>query len=764
MQSTLPQHDIVLLGVGHTNSHVLRMWKMQPMPGARLTCVSNYPVATYSGMLPGVLAGLYPPERMEVDLVRLCAAAGARLIVGDVTGLDVQKRELLIADRPPLPFDVLSIGLGSVPNRTGLMEADDSLLEVKPMQTFLPRLEQRLQLLASGGNQPPDTFEKKLSLTPKPDPNPLPSPLRITIVGGGAGGVELAFCLPMRVRSVLGNAPFSITLIDSGDKLLKGSSAGLVRRVERDFAERSVKVLLGRRVTQVKHGSAILDNGETIPGDLVLWVTSAAPPPLIKDFDLPKDDRGFLLTARTLQSTRGDPIFVVGDTGTIEGEKLPKAGVYAVREGPVLWENLQRILSKEPLRDYKPQRGFLKLLNRGDGTALGEYQGFSMEGKWVWRLKDRIDGKFMDMYQEYSPGMLANEPPGLPQRSADGRPQMRCAGCGGKVGASILSRALARLDIPRNEHVLLGLDAPDDAALILPTPGRAIAATVDFFQAPLDDPYLVGRMAALHAASDVLAKGARPIAALAMATIPPGPERKQEQLLYELLAGGLRELNSMGATLAGGHTIEGSNITIGFTILAEQPSDSVRTKGKLRKGDVLILTKPLGVGVLLAAHMQAKCKAEWFGPLMETMLQSNAPAAALFDEFAVAAATDITGFGLAGHLLEMLRPANLAAELFWENIQLLPGTGELLAEGLESALAPANRQVESEVDDGPALCLLPAYSVIFDPQTCGGLLVGVAENRAAAFINRLGDLQFSAAVIGRIEAHDQDTWRVRFTS
>jgi selenide,water dikinase len=636
-----------------------------------------------------------------------------------------------------------------VPNRAGLLAADDSLLEVKPMQTFLQRLEERLQLLVSGGHQPPDISSKNQAPTPS---------LRITIVGGGAGGVELTFCLPMRIRKVLGDVPLSITLIDSGDKLLKGSSMGLVKRVERDFANRGVKIVLSRRVTQVKQGSVTLDNGETIPGDLVLWVTSAAPPPLFKDIGLPKDERGFLLTRQTLQSTSDEPIFVVGDSGTIAGERLPKAGVYAVREGPMLWENLQRMLRQEPLRDYKPQRGFLKLLNRGDGSALGEYRGWSFAGNWVWRLKDRIDGKFMDMYQDYTPGMESAPASGI-------RPtQMRCAGCGGKVGASILSRALARLDIPRNEHVLLGLDAPDDAALIQPTPHTAIAATVDFFQAPLDDPYLVGRMAALHAASDVLAKGARPFAALAMATIPPGPERKQEQLLYELLAGGLHELKAMGATLAGGHTIEGSSITVGFTILAEQAADTVRAKGKLRDGDVLILTKPLGVGVLLAAHMQSRCKAEWYGPLIETMLQSNVPAAALFDEFGVAAATDITGFGLAGHLLEMLRPANLAAELFWEDIKMLPGTDELLREGLESTLAPSNRQVESEVDDGPALSLLPTYSVIFDPQTCGGLLIGVREDCAASLVHRLKELRYSAAVIGRVDEHDPDSWRVRFTS
>lgn len=736
MQSTLPQHDIVLLGVGHTNAHVLRMWKMGPIPGARLTCVSNYPVATYSGMLPGVLAGLYPPERMEIDLVRLCAAAGARLIVGDVIGLNVQNRELLIADRPPLPFDVLSVGLGSVPNRSGLVEADYSLLEVKPMQTFLQRLVERLQLLASGGRKPPDTHQSSST------------PIRITIVGGGAGGVELAFCLPKRIHQVLGDVPVSITLIDSGGSLLKGSSAGLAKRVKRDFDARGVKVLLGNRVAQVKQGIVTLANGDSVPGDLVLWVTSAAPPPLLKKFDLPKDDRGFLLTRSTLQVTSGDPIFAVGDTGTIEGEKLPKAGVYAVREGPVLWENLQLALHKAPLQSYQPQRSFLKLLNRGDGTACGEYRGFSFEGKWAWRLKDRIDGKFMDMYQDYTPAMSPNVNEPLPSD----RQQMRCAGCGGKVGASILSRALARLNISQNEHVVLGLDAPDDVAIIQPTPGKVIAATVDFFQAPLDDPYLVGRIAALHAASDVLAKGGRPIAALAMATIPPGRESQQEQLLFELLAGGLRELQAMGATLAGGHTIEGPNVTIGYTILAEQPAESVRAKGKLRAGDVLILTKPLGVGILLAAHMQARCKAEWYGPLVATMLQSNASAAALFDEFEISAATDITGFGLAGHLLEMLRSAKLAAELNLTAISLLEGTRELLEQRLESTLAPANRQIEAEMEASEQLRTQLEFATLFDPQTCGGLLLGIDESRAEAFLARMRAEHQVASIVGRVMA------------
>src|SRR5262249_50697251 len=183
MHPNLPEHDVVLLGVGHTNAHVLRMWGMEPLHRARLTCVSNYPIATYSGMLPGVLAGQYPPQAMEIDLVRLCAAAGARLILGSVVGVDRQRHEVLFDDRPPLPFDVLSIGIGSVPTHEGLQAADNTLLPIKPMQTFLARLEERLK--SEAAFQPATEGSKNLN---------------VVVVGGGVGGIEIAFCLPRRLE------------------------------------------------------------------------------------------------------------------------------------------------------------------------------------------------------------------------------------------------------------------------------------------------------------------------------------------------------------------------------------------------------------------------------------------------------------------------------------------------------------------------------------------------------------------------------------
>jgi len=149
----------------------------------------------------------------------------------------------------------------------------------------------------------------------------------------------------------------------------------------------------------IEGGRLALDAGLTVEADVILWATGAAAPPLLATLGLPTDARGFLLTAETLQSTSGAPIFAVGDTGTIAGSRTAKAGVYAVRQGPVLWENIQRMLTGEPLRRYTPQQGFLKLVNTGDGRAIGEWKGLSFEGAWCWWLKDYIDGRFMDKFQ-----------------------------------------------------------------------------------------------------------------------------------------------------------------------------------------------------------------------------------------------------------------------------------------------------------------------------------------------------------------------------
>lgn len=717
-------------------------------------------------MLPGVLSGQYPVELMELDLVRLCASAGARLLLGEVVGLDVDGRRVLLRGRPPVPFDVLSVGIGSVPSWAGVAAIDPShVVTIKPMQTFLSRLDARLDALradaantldGAGPAAVLDDAEPALaSRTGAATPRAPGAPIRVVVVGAGAGGVEIALGLSHRVRARLGaDVAVDVAIVSADAQFVPGVRASTAARIGRKLAARQIRTIRGR-VEGVDGGRLMLAGGQTIEADVIVWATGAAPPPLVADLGLPTNAQGFLSTEDTLRSTAGAPIFAVGDCGSIRGSTTAKAGVYAVRQGPVLWTNIQRLLTRDtrPLESYTPQRHFLKLLNTADGEAIGEWHGVSFEGAWAWRLKDTIDRRFMRRLQELTAGAGGSMTARDLSSASSREEEMRCLGCGGKVSGSVLSRVLARLDVPAHERVLLGLDAPDDAALVRSGGhGDPLVVTVDAFVAPLDDPYLVGRIAVLNAASDVFAMGATPWAAFAVVTLPVGSSRQQEEMLHQLMAGALDELRAMGATLAGGHTIEGPSLAVGFTVLGSPGPTGPVTKGGLRPGDKLVLTKPLGTGVLLAAHMRARCRAAWWGPLVETMSTSNGPASRVALAHGVSGLTDVTGFGLAGHLLEMAKASGAVVRVRLDTVPLLPGAAELLTEGIESTLAPANRDAEAACRVAAvALRSSPPYSALFDPQTGGGLLMGVAPARVESLLVGLRDTGLAhASVIGDV--------------
>lgn len=726
MTGELASRELVVLGAGHTHLHLLRMWKMHPLPGVRLTCVSNQIHAAYSGMLPGTLAGNYRGAQMQVDLVRRCAAVGARLIVAETTGLDRGAKRLLLRDRSPLPYDLLSIGIGSRPAPVdGLGHA----LSIKPMQTFIERLEQRLAEVAVS------------------DPSVKRS-LRIVVVGGGAGGVEITFCVAPLLARRFPLQPFELTLVHRGRRILTGGSPKAAELVQRQLVERAHRTLLQHEVIAIREREVVVEDAfgreETLPADVVIWAAGAVGPCLFESFDLAKDAKGFLLTNVHLQSVDDRSIFVVGDSGTCAPRPNPKAGVYAVRQGPLLWENIQHVLEGRPLGEWKPQRDFLSLLNTGDDRAILQYKGHAAHGRWCWLLKDRIDRQFMKQHQDYEPVEMPAA--GGQHRS---RESMRCDGCGGKLSSAILSGALARLENPAGSHVRLGLDQADDVAAVDVTAGASLVATTDFFASFLDDAYIVGRVAALNALSDLWAKGAKPTAALAHAMILAGPPEPQEQLLFELLSGSLTELRAVGVPIVGGHTIEGEQTVLGFTMLGEHPAPTtMRLKSRVQPGDFLVLTKPLGSGVLLAAHRQAKCPGAHFAAMLACMLESNRAAAEVADAFEIRAATDVTGFGLLGHLAEMLRSSSVSAEIDLAAVPLLPGAERFLLAGLESSLAPSNRAAAG--DPHPHVDRLAAYRAMFDPQTSGGLLLAVPESKLQGVLERLdGATGRSPAVIGR---------------
>jgi selenide,water dikinase len=495
--------DIVLVGGGHSHAVLLRRWAMRPLPGVRLTLICRDTHTPYSGMLPGYVAGHYSHEQVHIDLRTLAQAAGARFFRSEVIGLDRNARLVLCQGRPPVPYDRVSINIGATP-RLGVPGAAAHAVAVKPIERFNRHW---LDLLARVRARP--------------------GRMRLAFVGGGAGGVELLLAMQWRLRGelkALGRDPdgLSFDLYTSTAQILPTHNARVQRHFMQLLRERDVQVHTGQAVTQVWAGCLQTASGQVFDADEVIWVTQAAGAPWLRETGLTLDEGGFVAVNPFLQSISDERVFAAGDIASLPGQAIEKAGVFAVRQGMPLMNNLRRSLLGQALVPYRPQRRWLALISTGNADAVASRGAWSARGRLLWRWKDWIDRRFMAQFEQLPAAMApALTPPTLPlepaeQAQALSALAMRCGGCGAKVSASVLSRVLARLQPASSPDVLLGLSAGDDAAVLRLPPGQALVQTVDFFRAFIDDPYVFGRIAANHALGDVFAMGAEAHSALAM--------------------------------------------------------------------------------------------------------------------------------------------------------------------------------------------------------------------------------------------------------
>jgi selenide, water dikinase len=719
MNSTYPAlRDLVLVGGGHAHALLLRMWGMDPLPGARLTVINPDPVTPYTGMLPGLIAGHYRRTDLMIDLVRLARHAGARLILDRATGIDTAAQVIRLEGRPPLPYDLASIDVGITSDLPALPGADHAVA-AKPLAAYAARWE---EFVGRGLAFP-----------------------RVTILGAGLGGVELAMASSHRLRA-MGAKP-TVTLVDRATKLLPGLGAAARRKVLARLAADGILLRTGIDVTAIGPAHVTLAGGEEIGSDFTLTVTGARPLSWLSETGLALD-QGFLVTDAALRTS--DPrVFAVGDCATIAGDARPKAGVFAVRAAPVLHANLRAALAGRKLGRFRPQSDYLKLVALGARTAVADKWGIAVAGPRLWQLKDRIDRRFIerlsdlpDMSRSFAP-RLATE--GLAEHLSR-RPL--CGGCGAKLGVDTLSAALSALPPPQRPEVRSG---PGDDAAVLATASGVQVMTTDHLRAFSHDARLVARLTAIHALGDVWAMGAAPQVALAQVTLPPlGPDL-QTRMLAEVMEEAAATFSAAGADVVGGHSTEGAELTIGFTVTGT----AARAVGKAgaRAGDALILTKPLGSGTILAAEMALArlpglLMGEVWAACVAEMSCPQGSAAAILAPVAHAM-TDVTGFGLAGHLLEMMSASGTGATLRLDDIPLMPGAPELALAGQGSSLQPANQAAVSWRMSAPED---PRVALLTDPQTCGGLLASVPSDVADDLVSALHRAGHKAAVIGRVNA------------
>ncbi len=644
---------------------------------------------------------------------------------------------------PDVSFDLLSIDIGSTPATISVPGATKYAIPAKPVGKLLHHWYELVE---------------KISSNPQ-------KPVNIGIVGGGAGGVELALSMQGNLQQYHPN--LTIHLFGKDKRLMPNANPLLGNLLRRIVIERGIIVHLGETVCKVapeedvEKKNVICESGLKVECNYIFWVTQASAPKWLESTGISTDERGFILVNDNLQSLSHPHIFAAGDIATIKNHPRAKAGVFAVRQGKPLFENLQRSLLGKTLKKYVPQKDYLSLIGTGDGSAIATRGWLTLPpSKLLWQWKDRIDRKFMERFSKL--GALGMGDGGWEGRQTIQNPkskiqnlQIPCAGCGSKVSGNVLETVLGRIresqTVTEGEDIIIGLNSPDDAAVVKIPSGKMMVQTIDYFTSLINDPYIFAQIAVNHCLSDIFAMGAIPTTALALATIPYGKSSTVEETLFQLLSGAVKKLNQAQVSLIGGHTIEGSQLAFGLSCNGLADANQLLRKSGMQVGGVLILTKALGTGVLFAGEMRRQVKGSWIDNAIKSMLLSNQAAAECFLEFSATVCTDITGFGLIGHLSEMVKASQIGVELQFNKIPILNGARETVEKGIFSSLYSENLKASSYITNLEEFESYSNYPLLFDPQTSGGLLAAVSVEKADDCLQKLRKLGYEdAGIIGRV--------------
>ncbi len=677
-------------------------------PAGMITLVNKSSSTIYSGMFPGVVAGKYKIDEILIDLRTLASKAGVSFVMAEIEGIDTKKKKLLLAGRPEIEYSLLSLNVGTKTNLNSksLIRGDKDL--AVPIKPF---------------------FESYKFIVGQDIHKDNPSAKPFLIIGGGLAGIEIAFSLRKRwpERSI-------IIKVKSQRKLSKNLLTKLT----------DLKIEIIEKDPSILYPKLICTGNKSFE-----W---------IKDSGFPLDENGRILTKKTLQVLNYPELFAVGDCGVIKDHPRPSSGVWAVRSAKPLAKNLERINKGLKLKEWKPQKKAIQLLdinyvNKKSKAFISWSQLMIGPFDFLSRLKESIDKKFISKFnliQDIDKEMLAK------------KEMIKCRGCAAKLAYAPLSTALKKLD-------LIESSIDDSINIGILNSSKSLIQSVDGFPSLISDPWLNGRLLAFHSCSDIWACGGSVISAQSVVNLPSLPNDLQQELLFQVLDGINSALTIQGAKLIGGHTLELRNIPEEPFSLGIESSLTVNgiiddnhnfwSKGGMKKGDQILISRSLGTGIIFSAFMNGQVKPYILDSVLKEMNKSQHETINYINQLTnlypntkiINACTDITGFGLLGHLSEMLESTNsdqlkmnldpLKIILELHNIPVYNGVKELIDKGFESTLAPSNEIFLKNIEGDKNLRFELIYNdftsnlsfyntmlkILVDPQTCGPLVVSCSS-------------------------------------
>jgi selenide, water dikinase len=733
---------LVLIGGGHSHLFVLKQLGMKPVPGLRTTLISRDINTPYSGALPGHISGIYSREDIHIDLRPLAQFAGVTLIHDQISDIDLQSKTISCNGRPDISFDLISINIGSQPDAVKIPGSHEHALGIKPIDKLLVEWD---RIYAEAISR----IEAR-------------SEYSLLIVGGGPASIEFALASQRAIHKKLkvkkqDKSLLKITIVSANDQLLNGHNRRVRDFVNLELDKRAIEVQLNFRVSRFESGATISVDDTRIKADTIIYATGASIPEWPGECGLQLSNDGFIEVNKFLQSSSHEFVFAAGDAASISGYPRPKSGVYAVRQGLPLARNLIRYATGKKLQAFTPQKHALSLIKLGNKRAIASRNNLFFQGRSVWHLKDSIDSRFLKKFSQFPEmDVELNIADGLMDKESEEKLKkhaMRCAGCGAKVSGSILDGVLDQLPQQSKPDITNSGSRIEDASIIKLDDDRVLLQSVDQIKAFINDPWLFAKIATNHCLSDIYAMGAEAHSALAVVGVPLASKALTSAQLGELMQGCAESLEENHCSLIGGHSSETADLQFGLSVNGFANKNALLSKDGMNIGDVLILSKALGSGTLFAADMRYKAKHDWISNALKQMLISNRLASICFVEHGATACTDITGFGLAGHLFEMLETRNIEVEMNLNDLPALDGALYTLSQGIISSLHSDNTAVASGIYNSEAFRKDPRYDLMFDPQTSGGLLGCVPAGQAEDCLSALRNTGLAdATIIGRVSA------------